>query len=222
MPAWLVESLTAIKEKLQALGSKELERYLLREQPDALLESLGLDDEAIRFRAHLDLIQQKLVEHPNLETELQKHALMRDYLRISAREIEKDIVAEEIAHDVPIRWVDRKKPPYKDQPWAWLRRPDLFVVHVYGRWLKTLKLKHLAQDRSLYNAYIAMLRRHPERDLNLPQETRESYEQDEVVAGPRPGYLRIPTAQLSEEEKKHRRALDAQQKRAYRARTGRR
>src|SRR4051794_15282010 len=59
LPVWLVESLAAIKEKLHALGIKELERYLLREQPDALIDRLGLDDETARFRTHLDLILQK-------------------------------------------------------------------------------------------------------------------------------------------------------------------
>jgi hypothetical protein len=218
-PVWLAESLASIREKLQGLGIKELERYLMREQTDALLDRLGLDDEAVHFRTHLNLIQQKLDARPDLRAEFEKHALMRDYLRISGREIEKDIVAEQIARSVSIRWSDRRNQLHADRTSAWLTRPDLFLIHVYGRWYKRkkLRLKHVAQDKPLYNAYLMMIKRHPERDLNLPREAKEGYEKNQKISGPRPGYLRIPTAQLSEDQKKRRRAFDALKKRAYRA-----
>jgi phospholipid N-methyltransferase len=76
-----------------------------------------------------------------------------------------DPVAVEIAAEVTMKWSDRRKAPYKDQPWAWLRNADLFIAHVYKKWLdaKTLRLKHL--EPTLREAYLGLVRRHPHRRI---------------------------------------------------------
>jgi hypothetical protein len=219
VPDGLIETIAAVRKTLQAAGLGALEEYLLRESRDDHRDRPGSGDKAARLRIHMDLIQHELAASPDLRAEFERHALMQDYLRIYQKEAAKDIVAEEIARAVTIKWADRKNPPYRDQPWAWLKRPDLFVAHVYQRWheAKVLRLKHLAHDEHLYGAYKMTVRRHPERDLSLPREVGEHHRQRPPVLKARLGQVRVPTSRLSEEDKKRRREQETRRKRAYRA-----
>jgi hypothetical protein len=189
VPAGVTEAIAAVRKTLQAAGFGAVEEYLLQEFRSFRHDQANLENKTLRFRAQLDLLDEELRDSPDLRAEFERHALMQNYLPIREKGRTRDIVAEEIAREVPLRWGDRKKPPYKDQPWAWLKRPDLFILHVYDKWYskKSLCLRHLRQDFDLYASYQTTIRRHPERDLKLLRDTAESSDDVKVSPASRPG-----------------------------------
>jgi hypothetical protein len=194
----------------------KLAKNILPESGEARRHHFSLEDKAAILRAHLDLVEQELRASPDLRAEFEQHVVMQNYLRIPRRV--PDTVAEEIAHEVKIRWADRKRPRYKDRPWFGLTRPELFVSDVYQKWYSRgiLKLKHLGHDPKLKAAYREAIKLHPDRDLQLPVGRSQDLSPAEIrsigrVSG------RLPASALSENELKQRRAVEAQRKRAYRA-----
>jgi hypothetical protein len=217
-PAWLAKAIAAIEDKLLTAGRTTLAQYMLRDYPDAQ-DRFGFEEKATRLRIYLDLVQLELQDSPELRLEFERHGLMLDYLRISKTEVVADPVADEIAKEIRIKWADRNSAPYRAQPWPWLKRADLFVAKIYERWLSanTLRLRHLAHDQQLYNAYKTTVRRHPERDLHLLQDAKAEHEQSRPISDRRSTHIRIPVSKLSEEERKRRREQETHQKRNYRA-----
>lgn len=129
---------------------------------------------------------------------------------------ERDVVADEIAAANLMRWSDRKLPENKQRPWAWLKRADLFVAHVYKRWLDQgkLKLKHLSQDEQLYAAYLAFARRRPELKLNLLENNGGDDETSRILRRAAHGWL--PPSEITPAELEDRRTKERERKRKWR------
>lgn len=148
----------------------------------------GLKHNKDTARRNLDSALAAIRECPDLAKDLETHELFS--VLAAMKEAEEDPVAAEIKREVKIMWADRKKPEYKDQPWA--KNASTYVTHMLAKWYEAgvLERKHLSLIPDLYKAYSVFISKNPDKDLGLKAAPRTNISDPAKAMEHRRAYMR--------------------------------